>query len=45
MPKIVQKIAKPYISDDCIQVMIPFTNAMTILNEEGILFHQKKTYK
>ena len=41
MPKIVQKIAKPYISDDCIQVMIHFTNAMTILNEEGILFHQK----
>lgn len=39
--EIVQKIGKQYVSNDCIQVMIPYRDAMTLLNQNGILFHSK----
>ena len=39
--EIVQRIEKQYIGDDCIQIMIPYRNAVTVLNQEGILFHSK----
>lgn len=35
----IQQINKPYVGDDCIQIMIPYKNAITILNEDGILFN------
>lgn len=41
VPEIVQKIESYYVSDDCIQIMIPYKNAITILNKDGILFHNK----
>lgn len=37
----VQKIDKPYVSDDCIQVMVPYEKKITILNQDGILFHSQ----
>ena len=40
--EIVQKIESQYVLDDCIQIMIPYSNAMTIVSSDGILFHDKK---
>lgn len=37
--EVVQKIEKQYVSDECIQVMIPYEDAITVLNYDGILFH------
>lgn len=35
----VQRIAKQYVGDDCIQYMIPYKNTLTLLNQKGIIFH------
>lgn len=39
--QIIQKIEWQYVSDECVQVMIPYENTITILNKDGILFHHK----
>ena len=39
--EIIQKIESHYVGDDCIQIMIPYKNAITVLNQDGILFHNK----
>ena len=39
--EIVQKIEKQYVSHDCIQFMIPYEDAITVLNQNGVLFHSK----
>ena len=33
------KIQSHYVGDDCIQIMIPYKNKLTLLSPEGILFH------
>ena len=35
----VEKIIKPYVSCDCVQVSIPFSGAITLLNNEDIIFY------
>ena len=35
----VEKIKKPYVSCDCVQVIIPFSGAITLLNNEEIVFY------
>lgn len=40
--KVVCAINECYVVDDCMQIMIPFKNAATILSQDGILFHSKK---
>ncbi len=42
MAEVIQKIEKQYVGEDCIQMMIPFKKCITILNQDGILFHQMK---
>lgn len=37
--RIVQKIPSHYVLEDCVQIMIPYQNAITILNQDGILYH------
>ncbi len=39
--EIVQKIESHYVGDDCIQIMVPYRNAITVLSQDGILFHNK----
>lgn len=39
--KFVQKIKNHYVSDDCVQVMIPYQDTLTIINQDGILYHHK----
>lgn len=39
--EIVQRVERQYVGDDCIQIMIPYRNAITVLNQDGILFHSK----
>ena len=39
----VQRIAKHYTGDDCVQVMVQYSNdCLTILNAEEIVYHYKK---
>lgn len=42
MPKniIIQKIDDCYVKDDCVQVMIGYKNGLTLLNADGILYHE-----
>lgn len=39
--EIVQRIEGQYVDDECIQTMIPYKRTMTVLNQDGILFHHK----
>ena len=39
--EIVQRIESHYVGDECIQLAIPYRNAITILDQDGILFHDK----
>lgn len=39
--EIVQKINHWYVGDDCVQLMVPYKNSLTILNKDGILYHHK----
>lgn len=41
MTKEVEKIAKHYVGDDCIQVAFPYDDTLTLFDENGILFHYK----
>lgn len=41
LTKIIKRIESYYVGDDCIQDMIPYKNAITILSQDGILFHNK----
>ena len=37
--QIINKISPPYIADDCVQIMLPYKEALTILSPKGILYH------
>ncbi len=37
--EIVQKIESQYVGEDCIEYIVPYGNSITMLNEDGILFH------
>lgn len=39
--EIIQRIKSYCVADDCIQVMIPYRNGITILSQDDILFHYK----
>ena len=39
--QVVQRIDSHYVGDDCVQVMFPYNEALTILNQDGMLFHHK----
>jgi len=39
--EIIQKIESHYVGEDCIQIMLPYNDAVTILSQDGILFHYK----
>lgn len=38
----VLRINSWYVGEDCVQVMIPYKNAITILDRNGIVYHHKK---
>lgn len=40
--EIVQRINSWYVGDDCAQLMIPYKNAITILDRNGIVYHHKE---
>ena len=40
--EIVQKVNKWYVGDDCAQLMVPYKNAITILDRNGIVYHHKE---
>lgn len=40
--EIIQRIPSWYIGEDCAHVMIPYKNAITILNKDGIVYHHKE---
>ena len=35
----IKRIKSHYVSDDCVQVMIPYKKEMTLLSSDDILFH------
>ena len=37
--KTIQKIESHYIGHDCIQIMLPYQETLTVLNQDGILYH------
>lgn len=37
----VQRIEKQYVGDDCVQIMFPYIEALTIFNPEGMVYHHK----
>lgn len=37
----VQKIEKHYVGDDCIQIMVPYRDKITVLDENGIVLHSE----
>ena len=39
--EIIQRIKSYCVADDCIQVMIPYRDGITILSQDDILFHFK----
>lgn len=38
--EIIQRLESHYVSDDCCQIMLPFTEKTTILSDKGIMFHR-----
>lgn len=38
----VQKLDNQYVGENCVQVMIPFKDTITLLNQDGIIFHSKE---
>lgn len=38
----VKRINSWYVGEDCVQIMIPYKNAITILDKNGIVYHHKK---
>lgn len=40
--EVVQRIESHYVGDDCIQVMVPYKNTITILNRDGIIYSHKE---
>ncbi len=39
--EIVKRIQNHYVRDDCIQIMFPYQNTLTIVNPDGMLYHHK----
>ncbi len=39
--EIVQRIERPYVGKDCIQIFIPFENDITLLSQDGIMLQKK----
>ena len=37
----VQRISSWYVGEDCVQIMIPYAKAITILDRNGIVYHHK----
>ena len=37
--KVVVRVDKPYVSDDRIQIMIPYQNSLTLLSKDIVLYH------
>ena len=40
--EMIQRIKSCYVADDCIQIMIPYKDGITILSQDDILLHYKK---
>lgn len=40
--EIVQRVNSWYVGDDCVQMMIPYKSAITILNKDGIVYYHKE---
>lgn len=40
--EIIQRIPSWYVGEDCVQVMVPYKNAITILSKDGIVYHHKE---
>jgi len=40
--EIVQRVNSWYVGDDCAQLMVPYKNAITILDRNGIVYHHKE---
>ncbi len=40
--EVIQRVESHYVGDDCIQVMTPYRNTITILNKDGIIYSHKK---
>lgn len=43
--EIVQRINSWYVGEDCAQIMIPYKNAITVLDRNGIVYHHKEGSK
>lgn len=43
--EIVQRINSWYVGEDCVQVMIPYKDAITILDRNGIVYHHQEGSK
>lgn len=39
--EIVQRIKSHYVGDDCVQVMVPYQNELTIINKDGIIYQHE----
>lgn len=39
--EIVQRIQSHYVGDDCIQIMFSYQDTLTIINQDGMLYHHK----
>lgn len=37
--ELVRKIENQYVGDDCVQIMIPYEDALTVFDQNGVLFH------
>lgn len=40
--ELVQRINSWYVGEDCVQIMIPYKNAITVLDRNGIVYHHKE---
>ena len=40
--EVIKKIENPYVGEDCVQYMFPYSDSMTLISQDGILFHHKQ---
>ena len=40
--EVIKKIESPYVGEDCVQCMFPYSDSMTLISQDGILFHHKQ---
>lgn len=36
---LISKIHNKYTSDDCVQIMLTYDNSMTVVGNEGVIYH------